>query len=553
MLGIPNTSKPPGLVGGTPARAVRPLDDALASPPLVRPPLMSVALRFLSALQTGWRSRILSRLALLPLICAIGCDDSGTTPGADASPPPDAARRDSGAASADAGPDARAPDDAGSDVDAGSTPIPTPTLCADRSAAIIAATGNTIVVSPAGDGQVMVDGSMRTLRQVVSGASEGDTILLEDGTYTLPSAGDGSYTGLYFTTPNVTLRSASGDPTRVVIDSAYRAHGGQTAAITVDAPGIVLADFTVQRSVFHLIHFWSNGDRGVVHDVILIDGGQQFLKVSPGGGGTVDDVEVGCSQFRMTPAGRDNVWGYGPSDGSTTCYTGGIDAHDGRSWQIHDNFFEGIYCDATGVARPAHGMSPSARGDQTYMGGLSEYAIHMWDSEAGSGHTIERNRIVNCARGIGLGMRAEVYDTVIRNNMIYSEFDGSREHDVGINLERAHDMQVDNNTVLFTAAAAYSNAIEYRWDSTSGVEIRNNLTNQRIRDRNGASASLSTNIVDAQASWFRDASRGDLHLATCDEASVVGVGTPLPSVPTDYDAEPRGASNDIGADDCAAD
>jgi len=492
-----------------------------------------------------------SLTVLLLLLGAVACDDAGVTPsdggGADAS------RADAGGAPVDAGPDASAPADGGGGGTDGGAPPPPPAGCAARGAAIIAATGSTITVSPAGDGQVMVDGSMRTLRQVVSNASDGDTVLLENGTYVLPSAEAGSFTGLYFTTPNVTLRSASGDAAAVIIDSDYRDLGGASATITVAAEGVVLADITVQRSVFHLIHLWADGDDAVVHNVHLVDGGQQFLKASPGGGEFVDRAEISCSSFRMTTAGRDNVWGYGPSDGSTTCYTGGIDTHDARNWNVHDNRFEGIYCNAGGVERPVHGMSPGERGGQTYTGGLSEHAIHMWDSEAGSGHVIERNAIINCARGIGLGLRAEVYGTVIRNNMVFSEHAGSREHDVGIIVERAHDTQVDNNTVIFTSDAAYTSAIEYRWGSTAGLDVRNNLTSHRIRARNDADATLASNVTDADPSWFASAASGDLHLASCDEARVVGAGVVLDSVTTDFDGESRGTANDVGADDCAAD
>ena len=198
-------------------------------------------------------------------------------------------------------------------------------------------------------------------------------------------------------------------------------------------------------------------------------------------------------------------------------------------------------------------MNPDQLGGQTYTGGLSEHAIHMWDSEAGSGHVIERNRIVNCARGIGLGLRAEVYGTMIRNNTVFSEFPGSREHDVGISIERAHDTQVFNNTVFFSSGEAYSNGIEYRYDSSSGVEIRNNLTNQLIRERNGANAELSANVTNAEAGWFADLSSGDLHLATCDEGSLVGAGEVLAAVSDDMDGDGRGDANDIGADDCASD
>jgi hypothetical protein len=322
-----------------------------------------------------------------------------------------------------------------------------------------------------------------------------------------------------------------------------------SAVITVAAAGVVLADFTVQRSITHLIHFQSAGDAGLVHQVNLVDGGQQFLKAS---GTEIDGVEVSCSRFVMTAAGRDNVWGYGATDGGTRCYTGGIDTHDSRDWHVHDNLFSGIYCNAGGVQRPAHGKEAAARDYLTYTGGLAEHAIHMWDAAAGHGHVIERNRIVDCARGIGLGMAAEVYDTVIRNNTVSSSHAGSAEHDVGINVERAHDTALVNNTVFFSSPSGYPNAIEYRWSSTSNLRVQNNLTNQLIRERDGAAAGTTAdhNVTNAQAGWFVDAEEGDLHLASCALGTVVGAGAVLTSVPDDVDEDPRGATNDIGADQC---
>lgn len=487
------------------------------------------------------------------LLLGAGCDDAPADLDGSVTPPADGSTvRPDGAPPGDDG--GRDPDGGGPIDPDGGTPMPTPAACDARTAEIVAATGETITVSPAGDGMVSVEGGgNRTLRQVVSDAAEGTTILLQDGTYTLPETSGGNYTGLYFRTPNVTLRSASGDPTAVIIDSAYRDHNGSTASITIDAPGVVLSGFTVRRSIFHLVHLWANGDDVLIHDVHLVDGGQQFLKASPGGDQRVDGVEVSCSQFRMTEAGRDNVWGYGPRDGNTACYTGGIDTHDARDWHVHDSYFEGIYCNRGGVERPAHGKLPGQRGGMTYTGGLSEHAIHMWDSESGSGHLIERNHIVNCARGIGLGFREQVYGTVIRNNMIWSDRSAGGEHDVGIEVQRGQDTQITNNTVFFASSDPYPNAIEYRYDTTSGLSIQNNLVNQQIRARNGASATLGGNVTDAEASWFVDASAGDLHLASCDVAAVVGAGEPVSDVTDDIDGEPRGAANDVGADDCAAD
>lgn len=493
------------------------------------------------------RSSVLFVVATLALVGCGGGGDAG-----DSGPGPDGAVTDSSVADgaapdggADAARDSSAPD---TGVPDGSLPPPS-SGCAALAAALPARSGATIRVSPAGGGNVTVDGETRTLRQVVSSAASGDTILLEDGTYGFDEASGGGYTGLYFTTPNVTLRSASGDATAVVLDSSYADHGDQTAPVTIAANGVVVADLTVRASIFHLVHLWDDADGSILHNLRLIDGGQQFVKGSPGDG-MLDDVQVSCSEFRMTTNGRDNVWGYGAADGSTACYTGGIDAHSSRNWRVLHNSFDGIYCDATGVQRPAHGKKGSARGDMTYNGGLSEHGVHMWDSPAGSAHLIEGNLIRNCARGIGVGLRDEVYGTIIRNNMIWSEHAGSREHDVGIIIERGHDIVIENNTLYFSAADSYPSTIEYRWDSSAGMIIRNNLTNRAIRSRNGADASLSQNITDAAASLFVDAAGGDLHLASCDAATVVGAGDVLPTVTTDYDGDPREGSNDIGADQC---
>jgi len=404
--------------------------------------------------------------------------------------------------------------------------------------------GEEIVVSPGAAGMVMVGGNATTLRAVVSGASEGDTILLEDGTYTFVEADAGQYTGIYITTPNITLRSVSGDPDAVVLDSAYRSHGGQSAVITVAAAGVVVADLTVTRSIFHLIHFWTDGDEAIIHNVNLIDGGQQFMKANSADG-LIDGVEISCSRFVMTDEGRDNVWGYGAEGGGTTCYTGGIDTHQATNWVIHDSHFEGIYCDADGVQRPAHGQHAQDRGNMTYTGGLAEHAIHMWDSEAG-GHVIARNRIINCARGIGLGFTTEVYGSTVVNNMVSSEHAGSGEHDVGISVERAIDTLVAHNSVYFSHPDSYPYGIEYRWASTANLSLHGNLSNRMIRSRDGATATLTDNLTDADGSWFVDGDAGDLHLVDCMAASVAL----HPEVPLDFDSDLRVDPTSPGADAC---
>jgi hypothetical protein len=408
--------------------------------------------------------------------------------------------------------------------------------------------GAEITVSPAANGMVMLDGSPTTLRQVVSDAQSGDTVLLEDGTYTFVEAGAGDFTGVYFTAPNVTLRSVSGNAADVILDSAYGSQGDGSAPITIGATGIVLADLTVTRSVFHLVHIWAEGDDALIHNIRLVDGGQQFLKASVNIG-TIDGVEVSCSSFLMTANGRDNVWGYGPQDGSTRCYTGGIDTHSATNWNVHDSYFDGIYCDATGVQRPAHGKSPELRDDMTYNGGLAEHGIHMWDSPQGTGHRIANNRVVNCARGIGIGLTDTVYGTLVINNMVVSEHAGSAEHDVGIIVERAVNSVVAHNSVYLSHVDSYPSAIEYRWDTTDNLTMHGNLTNRDVRARDGAVAAIDTdNVLNAEAGWFADVATADLHLEDC---AAPGTAALIGIVADDHDGDMRSNPTVPGADECA--
>ncbi|MBV1861263.1 MAG: hypothetical protein KUG77_22790, partial [Nannocystaceae bacterium] len=424
-------------------------------------------------------------------------------------------------------------------------PIEPPASCDDVELPV--RDGAEIRVSSVGDGVVSVEGAGEmSLRQAVSSASAGDTVLLADGTYVLPDVDSGGFSGVYMTAPDVTLRSESGDASAVVIDGAYRSHGDGSAPVTIAASGVVVADLTVRRSVFHLIHIWADGDGALVHNVNMLDGGQQFLKASVSEG-SVDDVEISCSQFRMTDEGRDNVWGYGDAAGATTCYTGGIDTHNARDWNVHHNLFDGIYCTADGVQRPAHGRFPKHRGNMTYTGGLSEHAIHMWDSESGTGHTIAGNRVLNCARGIGIGLVDTVYGTRVVNNTVFSEHPGSREHDVGIIVERGVGMLVAHNTVFMSDPDAYGSGIEIRWGETSDVTLHGNLSNREIRSRDGAEFADVGNVVAGEDGWFVDASAGDLHLARCASVDTVALHD---EVTSDMDGAVRNDPTTVGADGC---
>lgn len=403
-------------------------------------------------------------------------------------------------------------------------------------------------VTPAGEGNVNYQGNITTLRAVVSNANSGDVILLGDGEYTFNEASGGSFTGIYITQNDLIIKGASGDPANVILNSRYLEHGSESATITINGSGAIIADLTVRESIHHLIHVWDGGDDVTIHNVYMINGGQQFLKASPGSG-RANGAQITCNLFGMDQMGRRNVYGYGASDGSTRCYTGGIDAHQSNNWSITDNYFEGIYCDGS-LPHPLHGKAPGS-----YVGGLAEHAIHLWDTDAGTTHTIERNRIVDCARGIGIGLgdTNKAGSAIIRNNMIVSNQAASSEHDVGIIVEAISDAQIYNNTVMFTHPSGYPNAIEYRFTGTN-AKIWNNLTNKTIRNRNSANGEVQYNYTQADTSLFKNANTGELDLNICSSANniVLGQGKVILSLVDDFYLQSRvnAIAPDIGAFQC---
>ncbi len=370
--------------------------------------------------------------------------------------------------------------------------------------------GRRLAVAPSGlQGQVVLEGRRMSFRQLLQGAQAGDTFLLADGEYTFDSAVSGGATGLFIRQKNITLRGQSGDPRNVILDSEYKQLGYGSGLVTVAAPDFTLADLTLRRSLTHLLHIKDQASGLRVHNVLFEDGGQQFVKASGADQRVqIDAVQIACSRFVLSQSGRDNIWGYGDPAGYTRCYTGGIDAHRATNWRIVDNHFEGIYCHAT-RPHPVHGKT-----DRRYTGGLAEHAIHLWHSDLGSQHVIERNRIVNCARGIGIGMmnRPQKGAAVVRNNMISSVHAQSTEHDVGIIVEAVAQVVITQNSVAYTHPRAYRYGIEYRYPVTV-AEVANNLLTGRERARAGASAVKSGNVESVPLAYFVSPATGDLQLS----------------------------------------
>jgi putative cell wall-binding protein/pectate lyase len=350
-----------------------------------------------------------------------------------------------------------------------------------------------------------------------NGAAGDYVILVADGTYTLSDT-------LYVNAPDVTIRGASGNRSAVVIQGdAMSADASVKNLIRVADDDFRIEDLTLRRSGWHLIQIAgeTGADRAVMSNLILRDAYEQMIKGSydsgTPGSGSNDGVVEDCL-FEYT-AGIGPQW-----------YIGGIDVHAGANWVVSGNTFKDI-------------ASPSAD--------IAEHAVHFWSLSSGT--VVEDNVIIDCDRGIGFGLTPGRGHTggIIRNNMIYHSNNGDPFADIGIALAESPSTLVYNNTVHSEHPFLWS--IEYRYAATTGCAIRNNLANKPIWQRDGASGTVSDNVLSASASWYANASAGDLHLAdnAATRANVIDQGVTLAQVPTDIDGHPRpyGPAYDVGADE----
>lgn len=387
-------------------------------------------------------------------------------------------------------------------------------------------TGPVVEVYPANAAQ---------LKNIVSSAEPGTTVLLHDGFYDMSNGGSSR---LKFWDNGVTLRSYSGDRDRVILDGDYVT--GEL--ISIYASNVTIADLTLRRAYYHPIHISgpdNNPISGVkIHNVRIVDPGEQAIKINPIDDGWVDDGIIECSSIELTDAGRNQV--------RNNCYTGGIDAHAARGWTVRRNYIEGFWC----------------------ANGLSEHGIHFW--RASRDTVVEQNVIVDCARGVGFGLSSEggtrTYpddpypgvsikghiDGVIRNNFISATesalFASQFGFDTGIGLEQATGARVLHNSVASSQDPA-SSSIEWRFTSTF-AEVANNLTTYRLLPRNGAQATLQGNLTDVPTSWFENLATGDLHLTPAGAAAADG-GASLPAgwAERDFDHQTRDTDPDVGADE----
>ena len=370
---------------------------------------------------------------------------------------------------------------------------------------------------PSPSGTVVTVSTESTLQAAVNSITSGTTILVQPGTYNLTST-----LWLNRNVENVAIRGSTNSCDDVLLigrGMSNASYGNVPHGIWIgNARNVLVANLTIRDVYYHPIQLDPNAGAQAprIYNVRLVDAGEQFVKSSArtSGASGVNNGIVEYSIMEYTTTARSN-------------YTNGVDVHQGASWIVRHNLFRNIRAPAGQLAGPA---------------------VLMWNGSRDS--IIENNLFLNVQYGIALGLNGSKADDhvggIVRNNFFHRN--GSQSGDVGITINNSANTKVLHNTVIVNGT--YSNGIEYRFPATTGVEIRYNLMDAGVQQRDGATGTVSNNVTHAQPSWFVNAAAGDLHLVAIATAAIDKAAA-HPSVPTDYDAEtrPQGTVPDIGADE----
>jgi len=371
---------------------------------------------------------------------------------------------------------------------------------------------------PPPQGEVIRATTVEELLAAVERVGAGSTILLADGDYKL------SRVIVLQGKKDLTVRSASGDPTKVIFSGKgwdSNASGDDILHIG-NCDGITIADVTFADCRSYGVKVEAeNASRNIhIYNCRFRDIGLRAIKGSAGQDPNVRAVKGSiryCSfeNTRVPPAD----WLYGGN------YISAIDMMALEDWTISDNSFRNI-----------KGQSGGARA-----------AIFIWVRSRQI--MVERNFIVDCDRGVAFGNPGQstantagerliyVADGIIRNNFIVG---GS---DCGIELWHAERIKLFNNSI-WRPERNWSRGIRVG-TGTAKTEIMNNLVHGEIR-LEGGEAELRNNLAGKLDGYFVNPASGNLALTSA-ASGAIDKGVSLPEVTGDIRGRPRSGRPDLGA------
>ena len=357
---------------------------------------------------------------------------------------------------------------------------------------------------PAPTGNIINISNQADLINQAYNAPANSTLLIAPGTYNMSSF-------LHIAQNGLNVRGQTGSREDIILD--FGGMVGGHFGTYIDADDVTIADLTIRNATDHGVSI--NGkDRPLLYNLHIIDINDQLVKVNSPENNDSDDGVLACSRLEYTTTAPNN-------------YTNGISAHTTHRWVVRDNEWIRI--------RPKDDNDPNT----------TVPAVLFWSDATDT--IVERNFFLDCSRGVALGLSNGHSGGIVRNNMFLFR----EPHDVAVETNDATDWLVAHNTaVLLNPMPGLTWGMEARFNDTQGT-FAYNLTNMSIwSDRDGAQATTTGNVTNAQNSWFVNLAGGDLHLVETATA-VIDQASPLPQITTDYDGDPRtlGSAPDIGADE----
>jgi hypothetical protein len=368
-------------------------------------------------------------------------------------------------------------------------------------------------------GQIVSVQTPAELLTAAEAAAPGTTVLIADGDYRLTRP------LVLNDKKHVTLRGASGDPSKVVLrGQGWDSRDPHDDLIHIGrCDSITLADLTFTDCHSYAVKVEAeHGPQNVqIYHCHFRDIGTRAIKGSAGQdpavrarSGSVRHCEF--SNTKVPP--RD--WQF---DGD---YIAAIDMMALDDWTFADNLFRDI------------------RGHN----GGGRAAIFLWVRTRNV--VIERNLIIHCDRGIALGnpglstanrpgeTTVYVSGALVRNNMIAGG------PDCGIELWHAEGVKILNNSI-WRPEQNWARGIRLGTGTTNAL-VANNLIHGEIRVE-GGDARLQNNLTGrVQELWIAPAA-GNLALLPATSASAIDRGLLMPEVVEDILHRPRGSAPDLGA------
>jgi hypothetical protein len=371
---------------------------------------------------------------------------------------------------------------------------------------------------PPAQGEVIRVADANELLSAAERIGPGGTILLADGRYKSPRV------LVLQQKRDLTIRSASGDPAKVILSGQGWESKSQRDDIfhIGSCDGVTIADLTFADCHSYGIKVEAeNAPRNIqIYNCRFRDIGIRAIKGSAG-----KDPNIRAVKGSVRYCAFENTKVPPPEWLFNGDYISAIDMMALEDWTFSDNFIRNI------------------RG----RNGGGRAAIFVWVRSRRV--IVEHNLIMGCDRGVAFGNPGQstanrageelayVSDGVIRNNFIVGG------PDCGIELWHAVGIRVHHNSI-WRPEQNWSRGIRIGTGTTQ-TDIANNLVHGEIR-LEGGKAEIHHNLARRLDGYFVDPLDGNLAL-TAKATGAIDQGQTLPDVRDDIRHRPRQGKPDLGA------